>query len=189
MIDIDLEDLDPEILTLCQHCAKHPTLKRFICSNGKGGIRCGICLNVSIVPDTCDPGKRKALIYLIRSLVRFFYSEDCYNRHWGGEDSPVKLLQVDNSILENEAAPGFPRDSEHTWLFLEDVFGDDVYPPCDEGVAVYAGHDQGIRLYNQALPYADRQLGEFRRRLKTENYFPVEPDLAALIEKALGGKG
>jgi hypothetical protein len=183
MTDIDLDDLDPETLMLCQHCAKHPSLKGFIDRHGKAGIRCGICLNVSTAPDTCDPAERKALTYLIRSLVRFFYDEDCYNRHWGGEDSPAKLLQGDNPILESEAAPGFPRDREHSWLFLEEIFDNDVYPPYDEGVAVFAGHDDGIRMYNQALPYADRLLGEFRRRLQTENYFSVEPDLAALIEK------
>lgn len=184
MTEIDLDDLDPETLTLCQHCAKHASLKGFVGRHGKIGVRCGICLNISTAPDTCDPAERKALTYVIRALVRLFYDEEAYNGHWGAEDSIEGLLKAENPILEHDSAPGYERSSDQSWLFLEDIFGNDVYPPYGEGVAYFAGHDEsGMRGYNRSLPYADRDLADFRRRLQTENYFAIEPDLAALIEK------
>lgn len=182
--EVDLDDLDPETLTLCQHCAKHPSLQGFVARHGKIGVRCGICLNVSRAPDTCDPAARKALTYVIRALVRLFYDEEAYNGHWGAEDSVEGLLKGDNPILEHEPSSGYERSADRSWLFLEDIFANDVYPPYGEGVAVFAGHDeQGMRGYNHTLSYADRDLADFRRRLQTENYFTIEPDLAALIEK------
>ena len=39
MTDIDLDDLDPLDLSLCEPCAKHESLKRFILKNGQTGIR------------------------------------------------------------------------------------------------------------------------------------------------------
>lgn len=184
MTDIDLDDLVPETLTLCQACTKHESLKAFIGRHGQVGVRCGICLNLSTAPDTCDVAQRQALTYVIRALVRLFYDEEAYNGHWGAQDSPEGLLSVDNPILEHESARGYDRGYDRSFVFLEDIFSNDVYPDYDKGVAVYAGHDEdGMRGYNQSLPYADRDLAEFRRRLQTENYFGIEPDLAALIEK------
>lgn len=184
MTDVDPYDLDPETLSLCQHCARHPSLRAFVGRHGESGVQCGICLNVSTAPDTCNLAERQALNYLIRALVRFYWDEEAYNSHFGANESTESLLQVENPILEHDSQPGFTRSKDRSWVFLEDIFNNDVYPAYDEGVAVFAGFDaDGGRNYNKALPYSDRALKDFRRRVRTENYFSIEPDLAALIDQ------
>lgn len=183
MTDIDLDDLDPLDLSLCEPCAKHWSLKRFVLKNGQTGIRCGVCLNVSATQNTCDLGQRKSLIYLIRALIRFHYGEHEFNGHWGASETPTSLLQSDNPVIESASAPGFDRSSDHSWVFFEDINDNDVYPPYDEGIALYAGHDEhGGRGLNRPLTSSDGWIGEFRRRLQTENHFAVEPDLRKLVE-------
>jgi hypothetical protein len=183
MIDIDSDDLDPLDLSLCEPCAKHESLKRFVLKNGQIGIRCGVCLNVSTTPNTCDLGRRKSLIYLIRALMRFHYGEHEFNGHWGASETPTSLLQSDNPVIESISAPSFNRSADHSWVFFEDINSNDVYPPYDEGVALYAGHDEhGGRGLNRPLTSSDGWIGEFRRRLQTENHFAVEPDLRKLVE-------
>lgn len=182
--DLDIDDLDPETLSLCPHCAKHPRLKRFVAEHAIDGVRCGICLNVGPAPDPADAAGRKAMIYLIRALIRFFYSEEAYNTHWGAEDSVTKLLVTENPIIESEPAPGFPRSYEQSWVFFEDIFNNDVYPPYGEGVAVYAGFDgDGGRQFNRSLPTSDGLIWQFRKHLETQNYFDLEPKLDSLFAK------
>lgn len=184
MTDIDFDDLDPSTLSLCSHCAKHPRLKRFVEEHGITDVRCGICLNTGSAPDPNNAANRQALIYLIRALVRFFYSEDAYNTHWGAEESVTKLLATDNPILETEPAPGFPRDPEQSWPFFENIFNNDVYPPYDQGVAVFAGFDgDGRRQFNRSLKTSDGVISNFRRHLETQNYFNLEARLDSLFAK------
>lgn len=183
MIDIEINDLDPLDLSLCESCAKHQSLKRFILNYGQAGIRCGVCLNVSAIQNTCDLDQRKSLIYLIRALVRFHFDEYEFNGHWGASETPTSLLQSDNPVIESASAPGFDRSSDRSWVFFEDINDNDVYPPYDKGIALYAGHDEhGVRGLNRPLTSSDGWIGGFRRRLQTENYFTVEPDLRKLVE-------
>lgn len=184
MTEVDIDDLDPETLSLCPHCAKHPRLKRYVTEHAVDDVRCGICLNVGPAPDPADAAGRKALIYLIRALIRFFYSEDAYNTHWGAEHGVTSLLVTDNPIIESEAEPGFPRDPETSWLFFEDIFNNDVYPPYTEGVAVFAGFDgDGGRQFNRSLSTSDGVLWMFRKKLETQNYFDLEPQLDLTFAK------
>lgn len=184
MTQIDPDDLDAETLSLCQACAKHASLKRFVLEHGRPDLRCGVCLNASPDPVTCDLEQRQQLTYLIRALLRFYFSEDTFNSYWGADQSAVSIMQSDNPVIESEPAPGYLRSSERSWVYLEDVLDNEVYPPYDEGVAVFAGFgSEGDRGFNRSLQTADSRLHRFRDRLKSENYFHVEPDLTALIKQ------
>ena len=180
--DIDADDLDPETLSLCLNCAKHPALKRFVREHRVEDVRCGICLAVD--PPACDLGQRKELNYLIRSLMRFEYDESAFNTHFGADHGPEALLQVPNSIVEHAGHLFKDRSPERSEPFLVDLFANDVYPDEAEGVSLFAGHSEETRLFHHALKHGDRSaLEHFKYRLERENYFDVEPDLVQMIDK------
>lgn len=182
--DIDLEVIDPEKVTLCADCAKHPSLKRFIVAHSVEGPVCGICQEIGYAYAACDPLRSDELINLIKALVRFYYNEYDYNGHFGGDDV-TSLLSDTNPILEDQSTPGRTRSAERSADFLEYIFSAQPYPPPDKGISVYAGFDdEGTRHLNFSLKSeTNRALRELRSRLQVENYFDVEPDVVALIDK------
>ena len=186
MTHIDLDDLDPSSLSLCEPCARDPSLKRFVLRHGRAGVRCGICLNIASDPQTCDLSARKQLVYLIRALMKFHYGEHEFNGHWGASETPTSLLQSDNPVIESVSSAGFDRSSDRSWVFLEDIEANDVYPAYDEGVALFAGHDEDGRGYNRALTRADGWIDRFKLRLKTETPDVVEPELTRLVSAVEG---
>jgi hypothetical protein len=76
-----------ETLTLCIDCARHQTLKAFIESHPGEHDRCGACLRRAPAVLVCATSERERLSYVLRALIRFYYDEDDYNEHLGG-DSP-----------------------------------------------------------------------------------------------------
>ncbi|WP_193366911.1 RES family NAD+ phosphorylase [Pelagibius marinus] len=181
----DPENPDLEIMTLCLDCAKHPSLKRFVEAHAMEGPICGICQEVGYAYRACDPKRKNDLTNLIKALIRFYYNEYEYNGHWGGNDEPEDLLAKPNPILEDQSAPGRTRSPDRSCDFLYDLFSAQPYPPVDEGISVYAGHDEdGHRNIQFALK--DRIspiLATLRARLATENYFDVEPALRDLVNE------
>ncbi|MES0073608.1 RES family NAD+ phosphorylase [Mesorhizobium sp. M0058] len=116
---------------------------------------------------------------LLRALIRFFYDEQEYNRHWGGESVLSLFEHEDNPILKPPTSNAYLDDFDE-WLQWP------PYPDWDKGVAIYAGHNDGARGMNFAISRTNPSpFVEIQHRLLTENFFQVEPALEALIDPFL----
>ncbi|MBZ5636362.1 MAG: RES family NAD+ phosphorylase [Acidobacteriia bacterium] len=167
---------EPEILSLCISCAKHPALKSFVKRCGEKGHECGICHRTDQLAS--PPSVHTALSSLVRALVRFYYDEWIYNGHWGGDEEPEALLCHENAIVEHAKTPGFTRTAQDSEVFLTTLF-DPPYPDYDKGIAVYAGHHDGIGRLPPMSAISTSMSPVYRGikdRLKHENYFEIQDE-------------
>lgn len=167
---------EPEILSLCLACAKHPALKSFVQQRGEEGHECGICHRKDQIAS--PPAMHDALSSLVRALVRFYYDEWVYNGHWGGNQEPEALLCHENEIVEHASTPGFTRTPVDSEVFLMTLF-DPPYPDYDKGIAVYAGNDDEIGRLPPLSAIGTSSSPVYRRvkdRLKHENYFEIQDE-------------
>jgi len=169
--------------SLCIQCAKDGSLKAFIQRNAQRG-QCGLCGREA--PVVSDERAFKPLVNLIRALIRFHIEEWEYNPHFGGE-SINSILSQDNPILEH-LADSVPHDDLTAEGFFEAIFWP-PYPPEDDGISIYGGHVEDVRVLVHAIKdNMSGTLQEAVRRLKSENYFAVEPllneHLAAIGDRA-----
>jgi hypothetical protein len=173
------DEFDFDDATVCTECAKHPSLREYITKHGLNGAPCGICREQA-ASLTCDPNVKEGLINLIKALVRFFYDEYAYNRHFGG-DEIADLLTIENPIFEHESKDDRQRFPERGLDFISGLFSTPYRDP-KKGIAIYAGHSDGVRLAHHAIKDSlSPTLRQFGARLSSENYFDVEPDVEALI--------
>lgn len=118
--------------------------------------------------------------------MRFHYDESAYNPHWGG-DNAEKLLYAENPIVEHQNDIFRQRSKDRSFTLLEDLFGDEPYPPPDQGISIYAGFDEGVRLLHHAIHHGSSSLlAAMRRDLLTRNYFTIEPAVRRLVDQAGG---
>ena len=182
----DFNSSDPDLnkMTLCLDCAKHPSLKRFVDRYGVEGPVCGICQEVNYPYRACAADRKDDLVNLTKALVRFYFDEHEYNPHWGGDDGPSFLLTATNPILEDQSTAHRTRSREQSADFLYDLFSALPYPNPEEGLSIYAGHDDGIRNISFSLKDNESwKLRSLRERLATENYFDVEPSVSKIFDQ------
>jgi hypothetical protein len=181
----DSENLDGYDITLCVDCAKHPSLKRFVELHAVEGPVCGVCQETGYPYQACAPERKDELTNLIKALIRFYYNEHEYNGHWGADDEPEDLLVRSNPILESSSSPGRTRSPERAHEFLYALLSAQPYPPVEEGISIYAGHDKdGVRGLNFALKEeASPILRSYVARLARQNHFDVEPDLLRFLDE------
>ncbi|MCK1650360.1 RES family NAD+ phosphorylase [Bradyrhizobium sp. 149] len=180
----DPENLDTDDVTLCTECAKHPSLKRCVELHAIEGPVCGICQETGHPYRACAPARKRELTNLIKALIRLCYNEYEYNHHWGGDYGPESLLVNHNPILEDTSSATRTRISERTHEFLYALLSAEPYPPVEEGISVYAGHDDGVRGMNFALKEVTSPiLRSYVARLANQNHFDIEPDLLGLMDE------
>lgn len=91
-------------------------------------------------------------------------------------------MQGENPILFHEETVEHHRDPAENECFFERLF-DPAYPPYDEGVAVYAGFNDGDRMMNWSLRRGRSHLFQtIGGRVQRENYFLIEPDLQRVFQ-------
>lgn len=169
--------------SLCVECAKYPSLKEFVKSNSITGVECGICHRRPYDYPVCSLEKRGSLANRVRALIRFYFDEWDYNSHWGGDLSTEQILSRENLIIESKQTPFHARSAKTSEGFLSTLFWP-PYPPWNEGVSVYAGHQDNIRLVQGSLQNSkSRILRDLELRLTKENYFIVEGEVRSLLEK------
>jgi hypothetical protein len=164
-------------VSVCVNCARHPSLKHIIQADSIAGL-CALCGRSDAIvrsPDSTEP-----MVMLIRALIRFYWDEFEYNGHWGG-DSVLDLFTDDGNPVLKPAVTDDYLD-EFDYLLQEPT-----YPPTSDGVAIYAGFDEGGgRMINFAISRTNpRPFVELQHRLLSENFFEVEPALEALIDPFL----
>lgn len=179
----DPENPDLSALSLCVDCAKHSILKRFVEKHSAVGPVCVVCQEVAFAYPACALDRVEELVNLIKGLIRFYYDEFEYNRHFGG-DEIHDLMTSENPILEHSSSGSRVRSYDKSVDLLREFILSDPYPDPDKGVWVYAGFDEGIRHANHAIKDTHSPLlGKFQHRLSMENYFDVEPELISLIDR------
>lgn len=180
----DPENLDTGDVTLCADCAKHPSLKRFVELHAVEGPVCGVCQETEYPYGACAPERKRELTNLISALIRFYYNEHEYNHHWGGDYGPESLLVNPNPILEDSSSAARTRIPDRTHEFLYALLSAEPYPPVEEGISIYAGHNDGVRGMNFALKEeASPILRSYVARLAGQNHFDIEPDLLCFLDE------
>ena len=164
-------------VSLCVDCARHTSLKRIIEADNVTGL-CAFCGRADA--RVRNPENIEPMIMLLRALIRFYWDEFEYNGHWGG-DAVLDLFADDANPIVKPAVTDAYHD-EFDYLLQEPP-----YPPAADGVAIYAGFDDGGgRMINFAISRTDpRPFREVQRRLLFENFFEVEPALEAMIDPFL----
>lgn len=181
----NIDEIDLDLLSMCADCAKHPQLKAFINENLEHGL-CGICLSEHTVNRTCRLDRKRDLANLIKALIRFYWDEVDYNHHVGGVFSVQQLLQVENPIVHHENHLFSSRSAEQSDDFFADLLGSEPYPDPASGISIYGGHTaDGVRTLVGRISRADdARFSRLRKRLMTENYFDVEPELTSIVSHA-----
>lgn len=170
-----------ETLSLCTDCARHETLKAFIQTHPSEHDRCGACLRTAPAALVCAVSDRQRLSYVLRALIRFYYDEDDYNEHLGG-DSPQSLFESDNPILALD--PTTIASEPEILDFLGDLAASLPTPSYDEGIWIFHQHDGWPAA---AIARSEsRDLREVRMRLDKENYFNLEPLVRTYLDRAGG---
>lgn len=169
-------DEDPKV-SICLDCARHPSLKANIAARTKPGV-CAFCGREDA--PVRDPDDLEPTIMLMRALIRFYWDEEAYNSHWGGDN----VLELFNDDANPVVKP--PVADTHLDEF-DELLGWPPYPDYDKGIAIYAGFDAGgVRLINFAISKSEpRSVRELRARLLVEDHATVTPDLESLIDPFL----
>ncbi|HEY0149639.1 MAG TPA: RES family NAD+ phosphorylase [Allosphingosinicella sp.] len=168
-------DENPKV-SICLDCARHPSLRANIAARTKPGLCAFCCREDAPVRDADD---LESSIMLLRALIRFYWDEEKYNSHWGG-DNVLKLFDDNANPVVNPPVADTYLDE------FDQLLGWPPYPDYDKGIAVYAGFSDGIRLINFAISRSDpRSVRELRTRLLVEDHADVRGDLDALIDPFL----
>lgn len=172
--------LEDDLVSLCTGCAKHPELKALVESDLGDGV-CGVCSNSE--NKVHNPARFLQIANLIKALIRFYFSEPSYNGHWGGTSISDILLTQENPIIWPSSSDQY---SDAFIIRVQEEGG--VYPKFDEGICLYAGHDEdGTRFVMFSIPETtSTSLSEIARRLDRENFYAVEPDMEAFISRFEG---
>ena len=166
---------EPKV-SLCVDCARHPSLKRVISEMAVTGI-CAFCTRDDAT--VRDPAEVEPMVMLMRALVRFYWDEDAYNPHWGGESVMTLFEDAANPVVTPAVADTYLDD-------FDELLEWPPYPDWDKGISVYAGHDDVSR----GLVFAISRTGspavrDLRERVATESFAAVGPELERLIDPFL----
>jgi len=175
--NIEKECVSFGAVSLCALCAKHREIKEMVKSDLVKGL-CGVC--GILETDVFDPNRFSELRNLIRALIRFHFSEDEYNGHWGGTSLYDMVLLKKNALIETAKSDQYVDD------FMYRLEGEgDVYPEYDEGICLYAGNDENLgRLLQFSIPKtACRLLNDIDQRLGQENFHRLETDMGILMSR------
>lgn len=161
---------------VCIECVKDMHLKKLIESRGSNHT-CAICGENHKHIDSEDDD----FFQLVKTLVRFNYSEWDYNHHLGGDGYESLFYGVDNIFFVEDRALS---DEAYEELVLS-ITENPVYEDYDKGVSIFAGYGEGgmqnmpLRAIKSEL---DSDLLAASYRLRKENYFSVEDEVKSVLE-------
>lgn len=171
MITIAAGEEDLKV-SICLDCARHPSLKRMIEADRTTGV-CAFCCRTDATvrnPDNAQP-----MVMLVRALIRFYWDEFDYNRHWGGENVLELFRAADNPVVR-------PFVADEYYDEIDFLLQEPPYPEWDEGVSIYAGFDDGVRMLHRAISRSEpSSISSFRGRLSEDNFVALGRELDALV--------
>jgi len=164
-------------VNICIKCVKDSHLKALIDLEGIQGT-CSLCDEKDISLDS----ESNCFFQLVKALVRYNYSEWEYNTHWGGIGYESIFHGPSNIFFVRDRATS---DDAYENLVLSITEGS-VYEDYDKGVSIYAGYGESgaqnmlLRAIKSDL---DKNLLLISTRLKNENYFLLENEVTAVLNK------
>lgn len=150
---------------ICDNCIKDKYMKRFISENGSIG-NCLICEAEKITCDIADKG----FSTMLKSSIRYHYTERVYNSHWGGYSDWLDIFTSENEIFNFIMPDRYYSNNKYELVY--DVF-DQIEGHISDystDVSLYYG---GARLEHYAmsveLDYSYKVL-EIKQNLDSINY-------------------
>jgi hypothetical protein len=129
-------------VSVCIDCARHESLKKVIKENTSIGL-CGFCGRTDAMVRCLEDLQPMTRVF--KALIRFYWHEFDYNRHFGGVDSIIDLFDDDDNLVVKPTVTDQYRDE------LDYLIQETVYPDEDKGISIYAGHNDGHRMANHAI--------------------------------------
>ena len=167
-------------LFLCNRCIKDSKLKLYFKSQTLQKKRCSFCRikNKKCLDITSDLN----FYNFFTSLIRYHYTEDKYNRHWGGDDVD-KLFLEENDILNYNNM----KDYKNFIYVIEDLCCvlNDYYGKNLGKAELYYGHIDGIRgcYFESISETSSTYLKAIETKLLKENYFLYEDEVKNKLAK------
>jgi hypothetical protein len=167
-------------LFLCLECVKENRLRAYATSHLKlENKKCFICKTIR---PSFPISKSNELNQVFKALIRYYFTEDQYNGHWGG-DNVETLFASENPILNHNIVQENADDSDE--VHIEDAVSELIgsgYENYDEGVSIYKGQDYGY-FHLTVADEASHFYTELLQDLKSNNHYVVEPKAINFIEK------
>lgn len=161
---------------ICVDCVKDTHLKELITQEGQSG-ECAMCGSNGQVLDS----ESNCFFQLTKALVRYYFSEWDYNRHWGGDGYESLFYGKDNRFFDESRAKS---DEDYEAIVLSITEGP-VYEDYDKGVTIFAGHTDGAQ--NMPLKAVSTDLNphilRISERLETDNHFNLEGEIIEILEE------
>lgn len=163
---------------LCSKCVKDTKLKLYFKSQPLVKEKCTFCKKKNIICLKISDNLNFSNFFT--ALIRYHYSEDYYNRHWGG-NYLYKLFMQDNDIL-NYHNMEFTKKIDFIIDELCCIIQDKYFPSGD-GVYLYYGHIEGIRgCYFESVKHTTNSyLKHIGTKLLEKNYFLYEKEVQKKI--------
>lgn len=166
-------------LYLCKKCIKDNKLRTFFEESLVNKKTCSFCNKKN---ENClDIFDHADFYNLISAIVRYHYSEDYYNKHWGG-DSIYQLFIEDNFILNFDNMKNnnfFEYSIEAMTMRIEE----------NQCIWIFCGNfDDGIRgCYFEAIKdKRSNRLLQLENILLKENYFLHENNIQSILDSYQG---
>lgn len=161
---------------ICIDCVKDHHLEDLIRKEGSIG-QCSMCGGNGQVIDV----ESQHFFQLTKALVRYYFSEWDYNRHWGGDGYESLFYGKDNRFFDESRAKS---DEGYETIVLSITEGP-VYEDYHKGVTVFAGYTDGRQnmLLKAVSTDLDPHILHISERLKTENHFNLEGDIVKILEE------
>lgn len=164
---------------LCTNCLKNDALRKVVTAQGTLLAQCEICGTTNVHALPCDNHELKSMV---RSLIRFHYSEWHYNEHWGGEGLE-HLFYANNPITNYHEDWDEDKYEEAILEFL-----DPAYEDYEQGISLFSGYDENGNQNRLLAALKNEESGKLislKRLSETKNHFLVDSDVAAIISPRL----
>lgn len=164
-----------ENLFLCNRCIKDTKLMLYFSTQPQMKEKCSFCNEID---QTClDVSyNNSSFNNFLTALIRYYYSEDLYNRHWGGENIESFFLE-ENDIFNYDMMKD-NKEIDYVIEALGCMLGEH-YMYDKDGVCLYYGDVDGTRgcYFESIKDTYNHYLRKVESKLLKENYFLFEGDV------------
>ncbi|WP_258297437.1 RES family NAD+ phosphorylase [Paenibacillus peoriae] len=161
------------LILVCGDCLKDRFLKQYVSTHSMEG-QCIICRDTK---NNLINVEERSFQALFKAVIRYHYEEYHYNSHFGGYFHLRHLLINDNPIIEHKFS------NQEDAVLLYDELPKEGYAIDKNDVSIYYGFDDYSRgLFPTNLQDEESQMiNDLEQRIKNENYFIIEKDLANML--------
>ncbi len=161
-------------LFLYKNCIKDNKLKTFFDESILNKKTCSFCNKKN--QKCLDIYEQSSFYNLISAIIRYHYSEDTYNKHWGG-DSIFQIFTKENHILNTlnmHQNKYFEYAIEALTMRIEDNYGVSIF---------WGNYEDGTRgcYFDSIKDSRSPQISKLESILLKENYFLHEEEIQSIL--------